>query len=215
MGSPLARGTRVLIGPEAAAFYRVADALRTVATAASYEPFVPPALAPLAVFTDKAGPEVADQMYTFLDKGGRSLCLAPEVTAICQALYRAEWAQARPKPVRLWYLARCYRYERPQAGRYREFWQFGVEALGGTVARADVVDLLERCLTAAGLRGFELRPQVRRGLAYYVEDGFEVECPWLGAQKQVAGGGRYAEGIGWAIGVDRLLLALAPRTDGA
>lgn len=48
---------------------------------------------------------------------------------------------------------------------------------------------------------------MKRGLTYYVDDGFEAECEKLGAQKQIAGGGRYAEGIGWAIGVDRLLLA--------
>jgi len=54
---------------------------------------------------------------------------------------------------------------------------------------------------------YQLNDAVKRGLSYYVEDGFEVECEQLGAQKQVAGGGRYAEGIGWAIGVERLLLA--------
>ena len=51
---------------------------------------------------------------------------------------------------------------------------------------------------------------MRRGLAYYTEDGFEAGCSRLGAQKQIAGGGRYAEGIGWAIGLDRLALALSP-----
>jgi histidyl-tRNA synthetase len=51
-------------------------------------------------------------------------------------------------------------------------------------------------------------PAVKRGLTYYVEDGFEVERGRLGAQKQVAGGGRYTEGVGWAIGLERLLLAL-------
>jgi len=55
---------------------------------------------------------------------------------------------------------------------------------------------------------YELDREVKRGLAYYVEDGFEAKCSKLGAQKQIAGGGRYAEGIGWAIGLDRLLLAL-------
>lgn len=55
---------------------------------------------------------------------------------------------------------------------------------------------------------YEFVPSVKRGLSYYTEDGFEVECSNLGAQKQVAGGGRYSEGIGWAIGVDRLILAL-------
>jgi histidyl-tRNA synthetase len=47
---------------------------------------------------------------------------------------------------------------------------------------------------------------VKRGLAYYTEEGFEISCPALGSQKQVLGGGRYAEGIGFAIGIDRLML---------
>lgn len=54
---------------------------------------------------------------------------------------------------------------------------------------------------------WQLVEAVKRGLSYYVEDGFEAVCEQLGAQKQVAGGGRYAEGIGWAIGMERLLLA--------
>jgi histidyl-tRNA synthetase len=56
---------------------------------------------------------------------------------------------------------------------------------------------------------FEFCDNVKRGLAYYVEGGFEALCPRLGAQKQIAGGGRYAEGVGWAIGLDRLLLAMS------
>lgn len=54
---------------------------------------------------------------------------------------------------------------------------------------------------------------VKRSLSYYVEDGFEASVDYLGAQKQVAGGGRYAEGIGWAIGVDRLMLAQQRKTN--
>lgn len=53
----------------------------------------------------------------------------------------------------------------------------------------------------------EIKSNVQRGLSYYVGDGFEAEASWLGAQKQVAGGGSYTEGVGWAIGLDRLDLA--------
>jgi histidyl-tRNA synthetase len=53
---------------------------------------------------------------------------------------------------------------------------------------------------------YEFAGTVKRGLAYYVEDGFEISCPKLGAQKQVCGGGRYKEGIGFALGIDRLML---------
>jgi len=130
------------------------------------------------------------------------------VTGIIQELYRGGWDKSLPKPVRVFYVNRCYRYERPQAGRYREFTQLGVELLGGTAPQdsQEVKELLIKCLDGVGL-DYKFVDSVKRGLSYYVEDGFEVECEKLGAQKQVAGGGRYAEGIGWAIGIDRLLLA--------
>jgi len=156
----------------------------------------------------KAGEEILGQMYAFEDKKGRPICLIPEVTAIIQELYKSDWEKTRPKPLRLFYVSRCYRYERPQAGRYREFWQFGVELLGNKQGdAAEIKDILRGCLDLFPTVEYNLRDSVRRGLDYYVEDGFEVECPCLGAQKQIAGGGRYDCGIGFAIGLDRLLLA--------
>jgi histidyl-tRNA synthetase len=166
-----------------------------------------PALWEQQTFIDKAGPEIVNQMWAFQDKGGRDVCLIPEATGLIQELWRDKWRNAN-KPKKLFYVSRCYRYERPQAGRYREFTQFGVEYLGGNAQddRQEVVELLRRCMDATGVN-WQLVESVKRGLSYYVEDGFEAVCDQLGAQKQVAGGGRYAEGIGWAIGVDRLLLA--------
>lgn len=159
-------------------------------------------------FVDKAGPEILNQMWTFKDKGDRNVCLIPEVTGLIQETYRNEWAKSLPKPIKVFYVSRCYRYERPQKGRYREFTQFGVELLGSNTPadREEVVQLLDKCLKAFNVN-FEMNLAVKRGLSYYVEDGFEAVCNELGAQKQIAGGGSYAEGTGWAIGVDRLLLA--------
>ena len=116
------------------------------------------------------------------------------------------------RPLRVFYIARCYRYERPQAGRYREFTQVGVELLGGKAPddRVEVEALLARVLDDVGV-DYALDRAVKRGLGYYTEAGFEARCDRLGAQKQIAGGGRYAEGIGWAIGLDRLLLATSCR----
>lgn len=146
-------------------------------------------------------------MWAFRDKGGRDVCLIPEATGLIQELWRDKWRNTE-KTKRIFYVSRCYRYERPQAGRYREFTQFGVEYLGsqGPEDRAEVVELLRRCMSAVGV-SWTFSDAVKRGLTYYVEDGFEAVCEQLGAQKQVAGGGRYAEGIGWAIGLDRLILA--------
>ena len=146
-------------------------------------------------------------MYSFDDKKVRPICLIPEVTGPIQELWRDRWARART-PKRIFYIARCYRYERPQFGRYREFTQLGVELLGAQ--QPEDKEQALRTLTAfldATRVPYALDERVSRGLGYYTEDGFEARCELLGAQKQLAGGGRYAEGVGWAIGLDRLLLA--------
>lgn len=163
-----------------------------------------PCIEPSEVYSDKAGPEILEQMYVFPDKKGRGLCLRPEATATCQLL--AQGPLKYKKDVRLWYEARCWRYEQPQAGRYREFTQFGLEILTPSADYRDYLAALAGRMVGLFTTNFEVSRSVKRGLAYYVEDGFEVSCPALGAEKQVAGGGKYAEGIGFAIGVDRLML---------
>jgi histidyl-tRNA synthetase len=163
-----------------------------------------PLLEPASIYVDKAGTEILDQMYTFDDKKERKLCLRPEGTAICQLLADGYWRRTRD--IKLWYEARCWRYETPQAGRYREFTQFGVEVLN---PRTNVREsLLELAITMVKkfTDKFEVNAAVKRGLAYYTEDGFEISCPTLGAQKQVCGGGSYKQGCGFAFGVDRLML---------
>lgn len=127
-----------------------------------------------------------------------------------QRLWNEEWSRSVKRPYRVFYVQRCYRYERPQTGRYREFTQAGVEILGGQGKgdKEEAIESLRACLDKFGVP-YAFNAAVKRGLTYYVEDGFEAEVDLLGAQKQVAGGGRYAEGIGWAIGVDRLALALS------
>jgi len=155
---------------------------------------------------EKAGEEILGQMYVFPDKKGRSLCLRPEGTATCQAL--ADTAMQQERDVKLWYLATCWRYERPQAGRYREFLQFGIEVLNprpNRNVRDELVGLAEN-MVKMFTDQYEVNKAVKRGLAYYVEDGFEISCPQLGAQKQVCGGGSYKQGCGFAFGVDRLML---------
>lgn len=176
-----------------------------------YEEVILPAIWEQQTFIDKAGPEIINQMWAFNDKGNRPVCLIPEVTALIQEEWRDRWSKTNSIK-RIFYVSRCYRYEKPQAGRYREFTQFGLEILGKNtnspgIEKLDAIGNLKSCLDSVKV-DYEFKDSVKRGLSYYVEDGFEVECAKLGAQKQIAGGGRYAEGIGWAIGIDRLLLAL-------
>lgn len=178
--------------------------LAEVAQAYGFEELILPAIEPSSLYVDKAGPEVLGQMYVFRDRKGRELCLRPEGTATVQAIAREHW---KGQEKRVWYFERCYRYERPQAGRYREFFQFGVEWLN---PRTDAPR--EVLIEMAGhmLKGTDavLSDGVKRGLSYYTGDGFEFVCEKLGAQKQVCGGGPYEGGIGFAIGFDRMMLAL-------
>lgn len=200
-----ARGMRIIHGASAMQRRRALEALSHEATDAGFTEIVLPTIERASLYTDKAGPEVLGQMYTFQDRGDRTLCLRPEGTATCQALAREVWP--RQKDVKLFYEARCYRYERPQAGRYREFLQFGVEWLWPSADPAEELQriALSMALTVCG-DWLQLKASVKRGLAYYTGPGFEIIRPSLGAQKQVCGGGAYAEGCGFALGVDRLLL---------
>ena len=96
-------------------------------------------------------------MYVFEDKGGRSLALRPELTAPALRMY-VEEGRSLNKPVRWCYFSDCFRYERPQKGRYRQFWQFGAELIGADSAMGDaeVIILGYDLLRTAGVK-FVLR----------------------------------------------------------
>ncbi|KPC48060.1 tRNA synthetase [Pseudomonas amygdali pv. morsprunorum] len=176
---------------------------------AGAEEAIVPALWGQDTFIEKAGgSEIISQMWAFNDKAGRACCLIPEATALFQE--RSEALLNGRREAVFFYVARCYRYERPQAGRYREFTQLELEILGPSPQQA-----LQRSqaictgfLDSLGL-DYELNTAVKRGLSYYLNgNGFEVRCSRLGAQQQVVGGGAYREGAGFGIGLERLVLAL-------
>ena len=102
---------------------------------------------------------VQKEMYSFDDGGGRSLTLRPEGTApICRA-YMEHGMHKLPAPVKLWYLGPFFRHERAQAGRYRQFWQVGAEALGSDdpALDAELIVLLQTLLDELGVRELRLR----------------------------------------------------------
>ena len=113
---------------------------------------------------------VQKEMFTFEDQGGRSLTLRPEGTAgVCRA-YMEHGMHKQPQPVKLWYWGAFFRHEAPQAGRYRQFNQVGVEAIGSDDPSldAEVILLLSELLARAGAKGVRLRlgslgtPETRR-----------------------------------------------------
>ena len=102
---------------------------------------------------------VQKEMYTFDDGGGRSVTLRPEGTApICRA-YVEHGMHKLPGPVKLWYLSSFFRKEKPQAGRYRQFWQIGAEALGSDdpAVDAETILLLANLLEELAVKGVRLR----------------------------------------------------------
>jgi len=108
---------------------------------------------------EAAGTDVAEkEVYLFEDRGGDKLALRPEFTAsVCRA-YIQHGMGSRPQPVRLFYMGPVFRYDRPQAGRYRQHHQFGVEAIGdeSPSVDAEVIDLLRTFYDALGLRDYSL-----------------------------------------------------------
>ncbi len=204
----LARGVRIIAGEEAKKRRQLLNSMIELAETAGFSEIILPSIEPSQVYIDKAGSEILGQMYTFDDKKGRNLCLRPEVTATVQLVADKHYNKNRNKNVKVWYFERCWRYERPQEGRYREFFQFGVEVLNPSSSdvKQELIDLA-KSMVALQTQNFEVFESVKRGLSYYTEDGFEITVPSLGAQKQVVGGGAYDQGIGFAIGFDRLMLS--------
>ncbi|MEO3994066.1 MAG: histidine--tRNA ligase [Desulfurococcaceae archaeon TW002] len=135
------RGMRDLITPESEELYYLKKKFSEVATKYGYELIILPTLELFEVFSIKSGPEIKRSMYVFNDKGGRQVCLRPEFTAgVARAYLRL--MRDKPKPIKLYYIGQAFRYEEPQAGRYREFFQAGVEYLGDSSINADIELLL-------------------------------------------------------------------------
>ena len=112
----------------------------------------------LDLFTAKSGPGVVKQLYAFQDKSDRAMTLRPELTAPVMRMVSEEM-RSSPKPLRLSYFGQCFRYEESKKGRYREFFQYGVELIGasGPLAEAEVVALAIDMLDACGLMDYEVR----------------------------------------------------------
>jgi histidyl-tRNA synthetase len=135
------RGTRDFLPDEMEARRSIEAKLREVARRWGYREVCTPEFEDLELFTMRSGAGIVEEMYVFEDKGGRKLTLRPEITASVIRMYVNE-AKVAPKPIRWCYFADCFRYERPQKGRYRQFWQFGVELIGADTAPADAEAIL-------------------------------------------------------------------------
>ncbi|HHX75610.1 MAG TPA: histidine--tRNA ligase, partial [Firmicutes bacterium] len=132
---------------------------------------------------------VAKEMYTFTDRGGRSLTLRPEGTASVARAYLEHKMQGEAQPVKVFYTGPMFRYDRPQAGRYRQFHQFGVEAFGSQepALDAEVIMLALFFFRSLGLDGLalhlnsvgcpECRSRYRESLLAALRDRVRELCP--------------------------------------
>jgi histidyl-tRNA synthetase len=148
------RGTRDFLPEETERRSQAKKAMQDVLERWGYREVATPTFEHLELFTIKSGASVIEEIYSFKDKGGRDLALRPELTAPVMRMFVSE-LQNSPKPQRLWYFGNCFRYERPQKGRFREFWQMGCELIGGSKpdSEAEAVALASRMLQSVGVSG--------------------------------------------------------------
>lgn len=146
------RGFRDILHPESTALSRLARVFAEEAERHGYLEVKPPTLERFELFALKSGEEIRRSMYVFRDKAGREVALRPEATASIARIY-LKHLRGEPKPLRLYYIVNCFRYEEPQRARYREFWQAGVERLGtpGIEADFEVIKLLLRFYERIGM----------------------------------------------------------------
>jgi histidyl-tRNA synthetase len=156
------RGTFDVLGDMAAARATLESRARALLEGAGYERIETPTFEATELFARGVGEStdiVTKEMFTLTDGGGRSLTLRPEGTApVCRA-YIEHGMHKRRQPVKLWYLSSFFRHERAQAGRYRQFWQVGAEAIGSEdpAVDAELITLLVALLGEMGVQGLKLR----------------------------------------------------------
>jgi histidyl-tRNA synthetase len=155
------KGTRDLLPPDTAVWNRVERIAREVFRAYNYQEIRTPILEETQLFARGVGQEtdiVSKEMYTFEDRDGSSLTLRPENTASVIRAFIEHRLDQRPGVQKLYYMGPMFRRERPQKGRYRQFFQIGAEAIGSEspFIDAEVIEMVVELLTRAGLTGFKL-----------------------------------------------------------
>lgn len=155
------RGTHDVLPSDVYKWHRVEEEMRRLCAEYGYNEIRTPMFEHTELFERGVGETtdvVQKEMYTFLDKGDRSITLKAEGTAPVVRSYVEHSLYANPQPSKLYYISPCFRYEKPQAGRLRAFHQFGVEAFGanGPAIDAEVISLAMELFRRVGATGIEL-----------------------------------------------------------
>ncbi len=165
------RGTRDFDPDEMRSRNWLEKKLRKMAGNYGYHEILTPTFEHTDLFLEKSGPSIVEEIYSFEDKGGREIALRPEFTASVMRMY-SDSLRGEPKPLKLFYFGPAFRYERPQSGRYREFWHFGTEMIGVETPRADAenIALAYDCLKETGLENIKMKISNLQILEQFLEE---------------------------------------------
>ncbi len=153
------RGTRDFLPEEMAARNRALNIMKSYAKRYGFREISTPIFEHLELFTARSGEAIVSELYDFKDKGGRHLVLRPEMTAPVARMYVQSMDREYMQPVKVFYFTNVFRYERPQKGRYREFWQFGTETIGtdSVLADAELIALTYDMFKGLGLEDMKIK----------------------------------------------------------
>jgi len=152
------RGMRDFLPKDAEKMRHVEQTARELARLYGYEEVITPVVESYDLLAAKAGEEIRLRMYAFNDMGGRKVALRPEFTASIARLVATKLRTA-PKPLRLFCVGSLYRYDEPQYGRFREFWQANYELMGSSKPEADaeILTITNDLLKRLGIRNHYLK----------------------------------------------------------
>ena len=187
------RGTADVLPEEWPARRAVEAVDQRVLEAAGYRRIETPTFEATELFARGVGEStdiVQKEMYTFDDAGGRSQTLRPEGTAPVARAYLEHGMHKWPQPVKLWYLSSFFRQEKPQAGRFRQFWQVGAEVIGSAdpAVDAELIMLLQAILEEVGARDVRLRlsslgsPHARLEYRQHLQEHLRAHADELSAE---------------------------------
>ena len=184
------RGTRDFLFDEMRERKKAESILRNVFENYAYQEIKTPLFEELKLFTTKSGEEIVDQLYNFKDKSDRELTLRPEITAPVARLYLNELQKTASKPIKLYYYGSCFRYERPQKGRFRQFWQFGCELIGAKSPQgeAEVIAMCSESIEKLGIPGADVNINhlgIIRGLFKHFNIDTATQREWLLLIKEI------------------------------
>ena len=152
------RGTRDFLPDEMEKRRFYESRLRHTARTFGFREVETPIFEDAELFILRSGPNVLKELYAFEDKGGRQISLRPEMTAPVVRMFVNNMSN-EPKPIKVFYFGQCFRYERPQSGRYREFFQFGAEIIGSATPETDAeaIALAYAMIGQIGVKNYRIR----------------------------------------------------------